>query len=743
MACKLATPPYTREPSSDRSAAANMTPANLTSSTIKNWRRLEQLLEGSECVLDGTALDIASVVGVAKYGAPTVLSNSPAMIARIDQSVELLRKHLKDGHLVYGVTTGFGGSADTRTTHLESLQRSLVQMQNSGILTSRDIGRPQSGKAASNSMRSRDMDVDFSTNSMPTSWVRASMLTRVNSIIRGHSGVRVIIAETILTMLRLNITPVVPLRGSISASGDLSPLSYIAGAIEGSPDIFVRFADEGIMTAEEALKKAGIAPVTLQAKEGLGLLNGTAFSAATAALALHQAQEVALLSQVLTAMAVEALRGSAESFWPHLARMRPHPGQIESAANILSFLDNSKLARSVNAENDVEVAGLCQDRYAIRTASQWIGPQLEDLLHAQAQITTELNSTTDNPLIDVENDHILHGGNFQAAVVTSTMDRARMCLERLGKMVFSQTSEIINPAMNNGLPANLAADDPSTSFTCKGVDINMASYQSELGFLANPVGNHVQSAEMHNQAINSLALISSRYTFQALDLTYLMSAASLFILCQALDLRVLQMEFLQEAEIRVKRMVESHFGSVLPNKSMTEEVFDSVWGSINTVWPTTTNFDLAYRCEKTAEAVLLSIVQSFILHNQHELADLSVMTKFTTELRTELGVLYDEKRAKMFSEHLTITPEYLGNASRRMYQFVRVDLGVALHRGLVEHPTQPLVEKTMDAKQRRTVGSRISVIYEALRDGRGGRVLMNCAEEALQDGTGGGTRMPI
>lgn len=557
------------------------------------------------------------------------------------------------------------------------------------------------------------------------------MLTRVNSIIRGHSGVRVIVAETIMTLLRHNITPVVPLRGSISASGDLSPLSYIAGVIEGNPDIFVRVADKGVFTAEEALRAAGITPITLQAKEGLGLLNGTAFSAATAALALHQAQEVALLSQVMTAMAVEALRGSAESFWPQIARMRPHLGQIESAANILSFLANSKLARSVGAEK-AKVEGLCQDRYAVRTASQWIGPQLEDLLLAQAQITTELNSTTDNPLIDVENDHILHGGNFQAAVVTSTMDRTRMCLERLGKMLFSQATEIVNPVMNNGLPANLAADDPSTSFTCKGVDINMASYQSELGFLANPVGNHVQSAEMHNQAINSLALISSRYTFQALDLVYLMSAASLFVLCQALDLRVLQMEFMEAAEDRVLALIDARLGIMFPAGSMTGGLFDSIWSSITATWPTTSNADLVYRCEKTADAVLLSLVQFVTRTNPYEPADLTVMAIFVAHLKTELQKLYEEKRVRMFNDHLTITPGYLGNASRRLYLFVREDLGVALHRGLVEHPTQPLAKGTHDGKQRKIIGTRISIIYEGLRDGKAGRVLMGCVEEALQ-----------
>lgn len=532
---------------------------------------------------------------------------------------------------------------------------------------------------------------------------------------------RVIVAETILELLNRNIIPVVPLRGSISASGDLSPLSYIAGAIEGSSDIFVRCGDE-IVTAAIALKRAGIQPITLGPKEGLGLLNGTAFSAATACIALHQALDVAVLSQVLTAMAVEALRGSAESFWPQIARMRPHPGQIESAANILAFLQGSKLARCVKEAKDTKATGLYQDRYALRTASQWIGPQLEDLLHARSQLTIELNSTTDNPLIDVESNHILHGGNFQAAVVTSTMDRTRLCLERFGKMMFSQVTEIINNHLNNGLPANLAADDPSLSYTCKGIDINMASYMSELGVLSNPV-NAVQSAEMHNQSLNSLALISARYTLQALDVVYLMSAAFLYALCQALDLRVLQLLFLHDLRDRVQVLLKTRL------KHDSDILLDAVLNRISTMWSSTTTMDLHDRSEKVADAVLIDVVK-LSTSSATESMDIQSMQGFAHALKVLIHHQYNDCRAAMFEDHIAVTTSFLGNASKRMYRFVRVDLGIKMHRGLVEHPTQPLAEGEEELEGRKTIGSRISVIYEALRDGRVTDVVIACAEEA-------------
>lgn len=407
-----------------------------------------------------------------------------------------------------GVNTGFGGSADVRTSKHVALQQGLVQLLNSGVLTSRDT-MPASPTSSMNG---------YST-SMPTSWARGLMLARLNSIIRGHSAVSLEIIETIVAFLQKDMTPIIPIRGSISASGDLIPLSYLAGCIQGSTDVYMRVGNLNpkIVTAAVGLKEAGIQPIVLGAKEGLGLLNGTAASVAVASLAIYESNQIALISQMLTAMGCEALQGTAESFHAFIAKTRPHKGQIEAASNILGFLSSSELASGVDGENK-DVEGLAQDRYALRTSSQWIGPQLEDLMLATEQITLELNSTTDNPLIDVEGDAILHGGNFQAASITSAMEKTRLSVQMLAKMLFAQCTEIINPALNRGLPPNLCADDPSLSFTMKGVDISMAAYYSEIAFLSNPVSTHVQSAEMHNQALNSLALISARYTLQVSDI---------------------------------------------------------------------------------------------------------------------------------------------------------------------------------------------------------------------------------
>jgi phenylalanine ammonia-lyase len=179
---------------------------------------------------------------------------------------------------------------------------------------------------------------------------------------------------------------------------------------------------------------------------------------------------------------------------------------------------------------------LRQDRYLTRIAAQWIGPVLEDLILSYNQTTIELNSVTDNPLIDKQG-KMLHGGNFQTKFVTSAMEKTRQGCETIGQMLFTQCTELINPATNHGLPPNLVVDEPSESWLWKGTDILIAALQSELGFLANLVGSHVKPAEMGNQALNSLALISGRHTLFAIDVLSQLSAAHLVALCQALDLR--------------------------------------------------------------------------------------------------------------------------------------------------------------------------------------------------------------
>ncbi|KAL8670444.1 MAG: hypothetical protein Q9168_005025 [Polycauliona sp. 1 TL-2023] len=688
--------------------------------TLKNIKQTQQI------TLDGKSLDIASVFAVSRYNIEAQLTDDDEFRHGIAASVATLKKLLDDGNTVYGVNTGFGGSADTRSNRTEALQASLLQLQHYGVLAAIDKGEvPPRGTYGR-------------SHAMPSEWVKGTMLVRSNTIARGHSGVSLHVIETIVALLKHGFSPVIPLRGSISASGDLSPLSYIAGAITGSPDIYVDTGD-GIITAEQALQRLNISPIALGPKEALGLINGTAPSTAVASLALYETHHITILAQVLTAMAHEALLGSAGNFHPFIASIRPHAGQTESASTILQFLSGSKLARGFEHDKESrQPSGLLyQDRYALRTSSQWLGPQLEDLTLAHTQITTELNSTTDNPLISTAHSTTHHGGNFQAASITSAMEKTRLSLQMIGKMLFAQCSEVINPMLNNGLPPNLAADEPSTSFTMKGVDIGMAAYMSELAYLANPVSSHVQSAEMHNQALNSLALITARYTLEAVELVSMMSASYLYTVCQALDLRVLQKQFFQQLEPKLYALNLQVFSEKEVFSSSTaavvEELHLKIWTHVQVTWLLTSNKDTQDRATYIVDMALAILTQALLSNVQTDLSAFSSTIQTWKTRALELLVqTYLTTRSSFFASQPTAS--YLGNASKRMYLFVRKDLGVPFHKGLEDHPTvqEPLAA---DGSRKKTIGSWIGVIYESLRSGEMHEPLMEClAEGGLVEG---------
>lgn len=633
----------------------------------------------------------------------------------MNASVALLNKKLTEGEVVYGVTTGYGGSADTRTESYVDLQKALIQHQNCAVLLPGDKG-----------LSSSSLTLDaLKSHAMPVPIVRAAMLTRCNSLLRGHSAARPAIVQNILALLAHDMTPVIPLRGSISASGDLCPLSYIAGALEGNPDILINCGKEqGYRTipSNQALVLAGLSPLELRAKEGLAILNGTAFSCGAASLVIFEANQLLLLSQVLTAMGTEALVGNRRNYDPFIAQARPHAGQVEAAANIFEFLADSKLVSEASPGRVGRVQdpfALAQDRYALRTSPQWIGPQIENMALALTQVEVELNSTTDNPLFDADNGEVHHGGNFQAASVTSAMERTMSTLQFLGQMVFQQCSELINPAMSKGLTPNLCADDPSVSFSFKGIDINMAAYMSELGYLTHPVSNYVQSAEMHNQGLNSLAFIAARYAGDAVEVLSLMSAVYLYTLCQALDLRVMHLEFVKQAYPQLQRIVQNLFD---PSSQANKDLVESLWGELMHHWFRNTARDLIDRAHGSATASTGHLL-SLLTEHHIALTDASALVKWKSAVAEMLIHEYDQNRTAFFQA--PTTKAYLCRSSREMYTFVRETLDVCMHRGLADHATYA-ANDGRKATEKPGIGSQVGKVYAALREGRIREVILRC-----------------
>jgi len=330
-------------------------------------------------------------------------------------------------------------------------------------------------------------------------------------------------------------------------------------------------------------------------------------------------------------------------------------------------------------------------------------------MSAESQLSVELNSTSDNPVINVGDNDIHCGANFQAATVTSATEKTRLVLQSLGRMLFAQTSEMINHDLSNCLPPNLAADDPSLCFCLKGIDVNTAAYTSELGFLANPVSNHVQSPEMHNQAINSLGLLSARQTLAAVECLSLIAANCLYTGCQAVDLRTLHRTFIGSMRAPSKTLISS----ILKSEEAAELVFNLFWKLFEEAWYQNCAFDASERCEKAS-----AVIATAILAYSEVTSDIAVAKMESTRNKFSMMLVesYHTHRNAFFRN--PTTPNYLGQGTKVAYLFVRERLGVPMHRGLVEHPiADDPSGNVIDSRPKKTIGSWLSMIYDAVRDG--------------------------
>ncbi|KAJ7901922.1 L-Aspartase-like protein [Mycena olivaceomarginata] len=683
-------------------------PPTLLSKFLTAQKELESYINAKRVVeVDGKTLSISAVTAAARHvGVDVQLSTNSAVKARLLKSRAVITEKVENGTSVYGLSTGFGGSADTRTDKPILLGHALLQHQHAGVL-------PSSQEAP----KVLPLLDPGSSKSMPEAWVRGAILIRMNSLIRGHSGVRWELIEKISEILRANVVPAVPMRGSISASGDLSPLSYVAGLLVGNPSIRAfdgppAFGSRKMVSSRVALAAHNIEPISLASKEHLGILNGTAFSASVAALALNDAVHLTLLAQVCTAMGTEALMGSRGSFAPFIHSVaRPHPGQVECAHNIWNLLEGSKLAATHEEEVSLEEDkhSLRQDRYPLRTSPQFLGPQIEDILSALSVVTQECNSTTDNPLVDGETGEIHHGGNFQAMSISNAMEKTRLALHHIGKLLFAQTTELLNPAMSRGLPPSLAASEPSLNYYGKGVDIATAAYVSELGYLANPVSTHIQSAEMHNQAVNSLALISARATINSLDVLTMLTSSYLYVLCQALDLRAMYEEFGTSFRDIVQQELGTSFGDALADRTFVQSMFNVMKATLER----TSTMDAADQMREVASST----------PNQRTLRGpaLGAIPGFQANVALRGATLLNKLRGEFLSGQRGASPAspYLGR-TKSVYEFIRVKLGIKMHGA--ENFNSFANGLGVDDE---TIGQNISKICEAIGDGQMQSILVH------------------
>lgn len=478
-----------------------------------------------QITLDGHSLSIGDVHSIFTNKFVSADLSKEAQLS-VKNNDEFLKDKVIEGLCVYGINTGFGGSADVR---------------------SKKVGAVQIGGVT-------HIKVGFGEK-LPIALTKASMLVRANCIALGYSGVQSIVLDLLLKVLNKNIIPYSPKRGTVSASGDLMSLAYIAALLEGRPGCLVN--DNGVdKDAPEALIQAGLTPVVFHGKDVLGIVNASSCAATLAAEVLYQGNIGIVLTQALVAFSVEALEGRLESFHPLIHdQCLPHVGQREVARNIRKFLKGTKFAiTELEMSRDFREGKLKQDRYGLRSSPQWLGPTLETAMESMRRIKVELNSVSDNPIVDHRTGVILHGGNFQGSSTAVAMDQFRQSMQICGKILFALMSEIMDFKINNDLSPNLCGGDLNVDMGFKGTETAMASYTSELDFLTNPVSNHVLCAELRNQCVNSLALISARMSEMVLEIFQMQIVNMLTSLCQAVDLRWIK----KDVEVILESMLSDY-----------------------------------------------------------------------------------------------------------------------------------------------------------------------------------------
>jgi histidine ammonia-lyase len=397
--------------------------------------------------LTGRDLTIDNVVEVARGRRAVGLD--PDAAARMRASRAVIERLVADGATVYGVTTGFGDLADVRIEPRQTadLQRNLVRSHAAGV------GAP-----------------------LPDDVVRAMLLLRANALAVGLSGVRVEVVELLIGMLNRAVHPVIPSRGSVGASGDLAPLAHLALVTIGEGEAEVDGAGPG--PGDEALRRAGLQPLVLEAKEGLALLNGTQLMAAIGALAHHDVLRLVLTADVIGAMSLEAMLGTGAAFAEALVAARPHPGQVAAAAHLRALLAESEIGAS-HAASQHRV----QDAYSLRCMPQVHGAVRDVLDGLEHVLRIEINAATDNPLV-FPSGEVISGGNFHGEPLALALDTTTMGVAELASISERRTARLVDAHLS-GLPAFLARR-PGLESGLMIAQYTAAALVNELQTLAHP-----------------------------------------------------------------------------------------------------------------------------------------------------------------------------------------------------------------------------------------------------------------
>lgn len=448
-------------------------------------------------ILDGNTLTIEKLVQATDNYVPVLLSD--AARGRVRAARAVVDRWVDHREIVYGVTTGFGEFANVviPSDELELLQENLIISHSAGA-------------------------GDF----LPADIVRAMMILRVNALAKGHSGIREETLDTLIALLNADIIPAVPSQGSVGSSGDLAQLSHIALALIGRGSIL---ENGETVPSDVAMRRAGIEPVSLKAKEGLALINGTQMMCAFGAITVAQARRLADTADIAGAFSLDALRGTDRAFDERLHSLRGFQGQIKTAANLRNLLSNSKIRQS-HLENDTRV----QDAYSLRCMPQVHGASRDAIGYVWNVISTELNSANDNPLIFPDTEEHIEGGNFHGQPLALALDFLAIACAELGNISERRTERMVNGALSGGLPRFLARRG--------GVESGMmiaqytaASIVSENKILCHPASVDSIPTSANQEDHNSMGSIAAQKARKVADSVETILAVELLCAAQAIE----------------------------------------------------------------------------------------------------------------------------------------------------------------------------------------------------------------
>jgi histidine ammonia-lyase len=449
-------------------------------------------------ILDGGALALDAVEGVARGGAAVALAGEAA--SRLTAARAFVDRLAGAAEPIYGITTGVGKLKDVVIPPADraALQRNLVLSHAGGV--GAPLGQDET---------------------------RAIMLLLAASLARGASGVRAVIVERLVDCLNRRVHPVVPEQGSVGSSGDLAPLAHVAACLIGEGDAWVA-GTRG--PAREALARAGLAPVTLETKEGLALLNGTHLMTALGALAVVDASSLARLLDVAGAMSLEALMGTNAAFDARILALRPHPGHLASASNLRRLTADSAIIASHRDCTRV------QDAYSLRCMPQVHGSAREAIAFARGILERELGSVSDNPLVFPTDGAVLSGGNFHGEILALGLDTLAVGLAQLAGITERRIDRLVNPLVSEGLPPFLSPHGGVHSGYMIAQYV-AAALVGELKGLAHPASVDSIPTSGLQEDYNAMGAGSALKARRAIGLARQVVAIELVLAAQALEFR--------------------------------------------------------------------------------------------------------------------------------------------------------------------------------------------------------------